>query len=119
MAHHISRDSLWDATMAGGSSGAAPGKAWRRHQTSAAAARCTGKGARLREGRSSGELRAELRPDGESEKLQKAFLQEPRMTPTTKERAREVADRLPPDATIEDAIERLVFLAKVEREFGG
>ena len=58
--------------------------------------------------------RAELRPDGESEKLQNV-LQEPRMTPTTKERIREVADRLPPDATIEDAIERLVFLTKIDR----
>jgi predicted transcriptional regulator len=37
------------------------------------------------------------------------------MTPTTKERIREVADRLPPDATIEDAIERLVFLTKIDR----
>jgi predicted transcriptional regulator len=37
------------------------------------------------------------------------------MTPTTRERIREVADRLPPDATIEDAIERLVFLTKIDR----
>ncbi len=38
-----------------------------------------------------------------------------RMTPTTKDRIRELADRLPPDATIEDAIERLVFLKKIDR----
>lgn len=37
------------------------------------------------------------------------------MTPTTKDRIRELADRLPPDATIEDAIERLVFLKKIDR----
>ena len=39
------------------------------------------------------------------------------MTPATsaKEKVREVVEALPPDATIEDAIERLYFLAKVER----
>jgi predicted transcriptional regulator len=33
---------------------------------------------------------------------------------TTKERILEVLRGLPPDATVEDAIERLVFMAKVE-----
>ena len=39
------------------------------------------------------------------------------MPPATsaKEKVREVVEALPPDATIEDAIERLYFLAKVER----
>ncbi len=37
------------------------------------------------------------------------------MTPTTKDRILEVANRLPSDATIEDAIERLVFLKKLDR----
>ena len=38
------------------------------------------------------------------------------MTPkTTKERVHAVADQLPTDATLEDAIERLVFLAKIDR----
>lgn len=36
-------------------------------------------------------------------------------TETTKERVLEAVQQLPADATIEDAIERLVFLAKVER----
>ena len=35
--------------------------------------------------------------------------------PTIKERVRAVADQLPVDATLEDAIERLVFLAKIDR----
>jgi len=34
---------------------------------------------------------------------------------SAKEKVREVVDALPPDASIEDAIERLYFLAKVER----
>ena len=33
---------------------------------------------------------------------------------TTRDQIREAIDRLPPDATFEDAIERLVFLAKIE-----
>ena len=38
------------------------------------------------------------------------------MTPkTTKDRLHRVADELPADATLEDAIERLVFLAKIDR----
>lgn len=38
------------------------------------------------------------------------------MTPATaKQKVLEVVELLPPDATIEDAIERLYFLAKVER----
>ena len=37
------------------------------------------------------------------------------MTPSTKERVRAVADQLPPEATLEDAIERLVFLTKIDR----
>ena len=38
------------------------------------------------------------------------------MTPkTTKDRLHHVADELPADATLEDAIERLVFLAKIDR----
>jgi predicted transcriptional regulator len=36
-------------------------------------------------------------------------------TPNTKDRVRAVADQLPADATLEDAIERLVFLAKIDR----
>ena len=35
--------------------------------------------------------------------------------PTTKQKILEVVQQLPEDATIEDAIERLCFLAKVER----
>lgn len=34
---------------------------------------------------------------------------------TAKERVLEAVESLPPDATIEDAMERLYFLAKVER----
>jgi predicted transcriptional regulator len=34
---------------------------------------------------------------------------------SAKQRALEAIEKLPPDATVEDAIERLVFLAKVER----
>jgi predicted transcriptional regulator len=33
---------------------------------------------------------------------------------TTRDQIREAIDRLPLDATFEDAIERLVFLAKIE-----
>lgn len=33
---------------------------------------------------------------------------------TPRDQIREAIDRLPPDATFEDAIERLVFLAKIE-----
>jgi len=33
---------------------------------------------------------------------------------TTRDQIREAIDGLPPDATFEDAIERLVFLAKIE-----
>ena len=36
-------------------------------------------------------------------------------SPQLKQRVLDVMDALPSDATIEDAIERLVFLAKVER----
>jgi predicted transcriptional regulator len=36
-------------------------------------------------------------------------------SPQLKQRVLDVMDTLPADATIEDAIERLVFLAKVER----
>ena len=32
-----------------------------------------------------------------------------------KELAREAVEKLPPDATVEDAMERLRFLAKIER----
>jgi predicted transcriptional regulator len=35
--------------------------------------------------------------------------------PTTKDQIHQVADQLPPSATLEDAIERLVFLAKIDR----
>jgi predicted transcriptional regulator len=34
--------------------------------------------------------------------------------PTTRDRIREAMARLPADATFDDAIERLVFLAKIE-----
>ncbi len=34
---------------------------------------------------------------------------------TAKQRALEAIEKLSPDATVEDAIERLVFLAKIER----
>ena len=37
------------------------------------------------------------------------------MAGTAKEKVLEVIEKLPADATLEDAIERLVFLAKVER----
>ena len=38
------------------------------------------------------------------------------MAPTTaKQKALEAIQQLPPDATVEDAMERLYFLAKVER----
>ena len=35
-------------------------------------------------------------------------------TPTTRDRILEALQDLPPDATFDDAIERLVFLAKIE-----
>ena len=34
---------------------------------------------------------------------------------SAKQRVLEAIEKLPPDATVEDAIERLVFLAKIER----
>ena len=34
--------------------------------------------------------------------------------PTTRDQIREAIDRLPLDATFDDAIERLVFMAKIE-----
>jgi hypothetical protein len=34
---------------------------------------------------------------------------------SAKQRVLEAIEKLPPDATIEDAIERLIFLAKIER----
>lgn len=37
------------------------------------------------------------------------------MPKPVKDRIRQMADQLPPDATMEDAIERLVFLAKIDR----
>lgn len=37
------------------------------------------------------------------------------MTPTTRDRVHQLADELPPEASLEDAIERLVFLAKIDR----
>jgi len=37
---------------------------------------------------------------------------------TVKERILEAIEKLPPDASVEDAIERLVFLAKIERGIG-
>ena len=33
---------------------------------------------------------------------------------TTRDQIREAIDQLPPDATFDDAIERLVFLARIE-----
>jgi predicted transcriptional regulator len=36
------------------------------------------------------------------------------MPVSTREQIREAIEKLPPDATFEDAIERLVFLAKIE-----
>jgi predicted transcriptional regulator len=35
--------------------------------------------------------------------------------PSTKQRIRDVVDKLPPEATVEDAMERLYVLAKIER----
>jgi predicted transcriptional regulator len=35
--------------------------------------------------------------------------------PTLRDQIHQVADQLPPSATLEDAIERLVFLAKIDR----
>ena len=35
--------------------------------------------------------------------------------PSTKELLRETADKLPENASVEDAMERLYFLAKIER----
>lgn len=37
------------------------------------------------------------------------------MAPTTRDRVHQLADQLPPEASLEDAIERLVFLAKIDR----
>jgi len=34
---------------------------------------------------------------------------------TAKQRILEAIEKLPPDATVEDAIERLIFLAKIDR----
>ena len=36
-------------------------------------------------------------------------------TPSVKQRIVDAVQALPPDATVEDAMERLLFLAKVER----
>ena len=38
----------------------------------------------------------------------------PMPTQTTRDRIREAIEKLPPDATYDDAIERLIFLAKIE-----
>lgn len=38
---------------------------------------------------------------------------------TAKQKVLEAIERLPPDATMEDAIERLVLLAKIERGLAG
>ncbi len=35
--------------------------------------------------------------------------------PSIKDLVRDVAEKLPPNATVEDAMERLYFLAKIER----
>ncbi len=35
--------------------------------------------------------------------------------PSTKQLIRDVVEKLPPDATVEDAMERLYLLAKIER----
>jgi predicted transcriptional regulator len=35
-------------------------------------------------------------------------------SPTTRDQIREAMEKLPPGATFDDAIERLVFLAKIE-----
>ena len=37
------------------------------------------------------------------------------MPTPVRDRLRQMADQLPPEATLEDAIERLVFLSKIER----
>ena len=37
------------------------------------------------------------------------------VTPSTKERVHAIADELPLEATLEDAIERMVFLKKLDR----
>ena len=37
------------------------------------------------------------------------------MTQSTKQKVLELVERLPPDATLDDVMERLYFLAKVER----
>ncbi len=44
-----------------------------------------------------------------------AVKRKPRTPATAKERALAAVEKLPADATIEDAIERLVFLAKIDR----
>ena len=35
--------------------------------------------------------------------------------PSTKQLIRDAVEKLPPDATVEDAMERLYFLAKIQR----
>jgi predicted transcriptional regulator len=49
-------------------------------------------------------------------RLRSTLGKEMRVTsPSVKERLLEVVRQLPPDATIEDAMERLYFLAKIDR----
>jgi hypothetical protein len=47
--------------------------------------------------------------------LRDVVAREAAMAGTAKEKVLEAIEKLPADATLEDAIERLVFLAKVER----
>jgi hypothetical protein len=47
--------------------------------------------------------------------LRDIVAREAAMVGTAKEKVLEAIEKLPADATLEDAIERLVFLAKVER----
>jgi predicted transcriptional regulator len=52
----------------------------------------------------------------EAARLRASLGKEKRVTsPSVKERLLEVVRQLPPDATIEDAMERLYFLAKIDR----
>ena len=44
-----------------------------------------------------------------------AAKEEPNPSGSAKQKVLEVVEKLPPDATLEDAIERLVLLAKTER----
>ena len=37
------------------------------------------------------------------------------MTPTGKQLLKDAVENLPPDATVEEAMERLLFLSKIER----